>query len=104
MGRGTRKILVTVLSAVALSVAGIGVAFAASGGGYTPQNQNCPVGASDFSTPDGQTSPGCHAVHIALESGQMNNGDPSGGNTHYADFSVNQEPNASNRKGNTIGV
>jgi hypothetical protein len=104
MARGTRNLLVAVLGAVALTVMGVGVAFAASGGGYSPAGQNCPAGASDFATTTGQTYPGCHDVHIAVESGQMQNGDPAGGNTHYVDVGINQEPDDPGSKGHTIPI
>jgi hypothetical protein len=92
VGRRTSTIVLVALAAVSLTVFGVGAAFAASGGGYTPGNQNCQPGDSDYATPAGQTYPGCHDVQTSIESGQTNQGDVAGGNTHYADLGLDQEP------------
>jgi hypothetical protein len=84
--------VITALAAVTLSVFAVGAAFAASGGGYTPPNQNCQPTDSDYATPKGQTYAGCHDQQISVESGQTKNGDVAGGNTHYVDEGINQEP------------
>jgi hypothetical protein len=102
MTRGTSRVMVTALAGVALSVLLIGTAFAASGGGYSPPNQNCQYGASDYATPQGQTSAGCHEAQLSVESGQTKQGDVAGGNTHYVDGGLNQLPLDPNTK--TVGV
>ncbi|HET6874752.1 MAG TPA: hypothetical protein VFH70_08245, partial [Acidimicrobiales bacterium] len=69
-----------------------GSAFAVSGGGYSPYQQGCQPGDSDFATPNGAVYPGCHNTALNVESGGTTNGAPSNSNTKYAQVGVNQEP------------
>lgn len=91
--RNHRRVVVLLLASVGLLVAGAGgAAFAVSGGGYSPYQQGCQPGDSDYATPDGQTYAGCHTAALNVESGGTTNGDANDGNTKYAQFGMDQEP------------
>ncbi|HUC38386.1 MAG TPA: hypothetical protein VMR97_14840 [Acidimicrobiales bacterium] len=78
------------------SAAWAGVALAASGGGFNPDQQDCPWNADAWNSPNGYVPPGCHDFAANVESGGTTNGDTNSNNTRYAEFGVDQSPNESN--------
>lgn len=97
-GRG--RVLVLAAATASLLLAGFtGTAMAVSGGGYSPYQQGCQPGDSDFATPTGDTYPGCHNTALNVESGGTTNGDPNSNNTKYAQVGVDQSPNDPNSQG-----
>ncbi|HUY64571.1 MAG TPA: hypothetical protein VMV14_08665 [Acidimicrobiales bacterium] len=87
---------------VAVAIAAwAGVSAAVSGGGYNPNQQDCPWTDSAWNTPSNpaDTYPGCHNVAVNVESGGTTNGDPNSTNTRYAEFGNNQSPNISGNPG-----
>ena len=85
-----RRAVVLLGASAGLLLAGAGTAaFAVSGGGYSPYQQGCQPGDSDYATPNGQTYPGCHNTALNVESGGTTNGDPNNNNTKYAQFGLN---------------
>lgn len=99
--RRTRAGAIALVAAVAgLLIAGAGsAAFAVSGGGYSPYQQGCQPGDSDYATPANQTYPGCHNTALNVESGGTTQGDPNNGNTKYAQVGLDQSPNDPNSQG-----
>lgn len=98
--RTDRRLLAVLAATAGLLVAGAGsAAFAVSGGGYSPYQQGCQPGDSDYATPNGQVYPGCHNLALNVESGGTTQGDPSNTNTKYAQFGVDQSPNDPNSTG-----
>lgn len=73
------------LGLIALS-AGVtaGAAWAVSGGGYNPAQQDCPANAARNNAPKGQTVAGCHNVALNVESAR---------GTRYAEVGLDQLPN-----------
>ena len=97
---GRRKALALVLATFGLALAGAGgAAFAVSGGGYSPYQQGCQPGDSDYATPANVTYPGCHNTALNVESGGTTQGDANDGNAKYAQVSVDQSPNDPNSTG-----
>lgn len=89
----SRRLLVVAATAGLILAGSATAAFAVSGGGYTPYQQGCQPGDSDYATPTGQTYPGCHNLAVNVESGGTSQGDPSSTNTKYAQFGADQSPN-----------
>jgi hypothetical protein len=87
---------VVVLGGLAL---GAGVAMAASGGGYEPNQQDCQPFADDWATPQHEEYPGCHNLALNVESGGTTNGDADTTNTRYVEFGMDQMANDDNSKG-----
>lgn len=82
------------IAVVGLSLAAwTGVAAAASGGGFTPDQNDCPWNADAWSTPPNTVPPGCHDFAANVESGGQTNGDPNSTNTRFAEFGIDQSPN-----------
>jgi len=85
--------------ASAIAVAGLslaawaGVAAAASGGGFNPDQQDCPWNADAWNTPPNSVPAGCHNFAANVESGGQTNGNPNSNNTRFADFGIDQLPN-----------
>lgn len=99
-GRNKRKVVGLLVATAALLLAGAGsAAYAVSGGGYSPYQQGCQPGDSDYATPANQTYPGCHNTALNVESGGTTQGDPSNANTKYAQVGVDQSPNDPNSTG-----
>jgi hypothetical protein len=98
--RGGRRALVLLVASAGLLLAGAGgAAFAVSGGGYSPYQQGCQPGDSDYATPSNQTYAGCHNTALNVESGGTTQGDPNSSNTKYAQLGVDQSPNDPNSTG-----
>ena len=76
-----------------------GVANAASGGGYSPSQQDCQPFDSDWATPQNLVYPGCHNAALNVESGGTTQGDASSDNTRYLEFGVDQMANDDHSKG-----
>lgn len=99
-GRRSRLTYFLLAGSAGLILAGFaGTAYAVSGGGYTPYQQGCRPGDSDYATPDGQTYPGCHNTAINIESGGTSRGVASDSNTKYAQVGLDQAPIDPNSKG-----
>lgn len=85
---------VTAIGVVGLSLAAwAGVAAAASGGGFNPDQQDCPWNADAWNTPPNSVPPGCHQFAANVETGGQSNGDPNSNNTRFAEFGIDQSPN-----------
>jgi hypothetical protein len=101
--RGRTRAVIAISSIGILAVAAVGalsgIAAAVSGGGYNPNQQDCPWNASAWSTPNGYTYPGCHNVAVNVESGGTTNGDANANNTRYVEFGNDQAPNDPNSQG-----
>lgn len=98
--RKSRRLALVLAAAAGLLLAGSATAaYAVSAGGYSPYQQGCQPGDSDYATPTGQTYPGCHNLAVNVESGGTSQGDPSSTNTKYAQFGVAQSPNDPNSQG-----
>ena len=109
--RGSRKATVYGLAGLfgvgALLSAWAGIAAAASGGGYNPDQQDCPwnADAQDAGTYPNNPSAGpasdrgCHNVAVNVESGRTTNGDPNSKNTRYVEYGSDQSPNNSPGQG-----
>lgn len=99
--RSHRRRVLLLLGASCLFVfaGGASTAFAVSGGGYSPYQQGCQPGDSDYATPNGQTYPGCHNTALNIESGGTTQGDANDGNTKYAQVGLDQSPNDPNSQG-----
>jgi hypothetical protein len=91
--RGRRAAVVLTAGAAVLLVGGGSVAFAVSGGGYSPHQQGCQPGDSDYATPAAVNHAGCHNTALNIESGGTTQGTPNDNNTTYAQLGVNQSPN-----------
>ncbi len=85
--------LAGVLTTGLLLMASGGVASAVSGGGYNPNQNDCPWSADAWNTPANSVPPGCHNFAVNVESGGTTNGDPNSNNTRYAELGINQLPN-----------
>lgn len=97
VSRTKRRVAVLLMASTGLLLAGAGsAAFAVSGGGYSPNQQGCNPGDSDYATPVGQTYSGCHTAQLNVESGQTNGGAPTPDNTRYLSVGVDQSPNDPN--------
>lgn len=72
-----------------------GAAFAVSGGGYNPSQQDCPANAdrTDAAASPSATPPGCHNFAVNVESGGTTKGDANSDNTRYAELGNDQSPN-----------
>jgi len=72
-----------------------GAAFAVSGGGYSPSQQDCPPNADSTGAPasPSATPPGCHNLAVNVESGGTTKGDANSNNTRYSEFGNDQSPN-----------
>lgn len=88
--------LVGVFTTGLLLMASAGVASAVSGGGYNPDQNDCPWNADAWNTPANSVPAGCHTFAVNVESGGTTNGDPNSDNTRFAEFGVNQLPNNPN--------
>lgn len=88
-----RRIALVGAAAIGLTLAGGGLAAAVSGGGYSPQEQGCTVGAD--SNANAGTEPGCHNMQILVQDGN--------GNT-YAEAGINQEAQNDNPHGATFAI
>jgi hypothetical protein len=85
------------LGAAALALtAWAGVAGAASGGGFNPDQQDCPWNADAWNTSSSAEPSGCHNFTVNVESGGTTDGDPSRRNTRFAEFGIDSLPNSSN--------
>jgi hypothetical protein len=84
--------VLTVLAAACILIVSAGVAWAVSGGGYSPDQQNCPGNADSSGATAGTTSPGCHNFAVNVESGGTTNGDANSGNTRYVEWGNDQSP------------
>ena len=100
-GRTRAAFFVSCAGIVATLVIGAlaGIAAAVSGGGYNPDQQDCPWNADAWSTPAGTSYTGCHNTALNVESGGTTNGDPNSTNTRYVEFGSNQLPNDPNSQG-----
>jgi hypothetical protein len=97
VSRTKSKVAVLLLASTGLLLAGAGsAAFAVSGGGYSPNQQGCNPGDSDYATPTGQTYAGCHTGQLNVESGQNNGGAPTPDNARYVSAGIDQSPNDPN--------
>ena len=76
-----------------------GIAAAVSGGGYNPDQQDCPWNADSWATPASTNYTGCHNAALNVESGGTTNGDPNSTNTRYVEFGSDQLPNDPNSQG-----
>jgi hypothetical protein len=95
-----RRTLALAGATTGLLLAGFaGTAFAVSGGGYSPYQQGCQPGDSDYATPTGKVYPGCHNTALNVESGGTTQGDANDNNTKYAQVGVDQEPIDPNAQG-----
>jgi hypothetical protein len=72
------------LGVASASIGVAGAAWAVSGGGYDPGQQDCPANADRNNAPTGQTSPGCHNAALNVEG---SNG------KRYAEVGLDQLPN-----------
>jgi len=101
MNRKWRKAVLAAGAAAILSMAGTGVARAVSGGGYSPDQQDCPWNSSANNAPSdpAATPAGCHNVAINVESGGTTDGNPNSDNTRYVEFGNNQGPNMAGNPG-----
>ncbi|MBV8560024.1 MAG: hypothetical protein JO050_04585, partial [Acidimicrobiia bacterium] len=73
-----------------------GAAAAVSGGGYNPNQMNCPNNGSAWNTPPDTVPKGCHDLQATLETGGTHNGDANSNNTRFAEFGIDQSPNDPN--------
>jgi hypothetical protein len=94
MRSGASKIVFVVVAVTAGLVFAAGAAIAVSGGGYNPDQQNCPANADNSGAPSdpSATSPGCHNFAVNVESGGTTNGDANSNNTRYAEWGNHQSP------------
>ncbi|MHB8439898.1 MAG: hypothetical protein ACYDD4_12165 [Acidimicrobiales bacterium] len=95
-----RKHAVWLLSGAAVAALGLlatsGIALAASGGGYNPNQNDCPWEWSWNTPPDQVTSNNsqvCHSFEANVESGGTTNGDANTNNVRYAEVGLNGQPN-----------
>jgi hypothetical protein len=116
MRRYVSTISLTGVTAVLLSMAATGVAFAVSGGTYSPSQQDCNPTDSSWGTPQYMEYPGCHSAQLTLQSGGITEGNPNNGynnstrpgphgtpNTDWLQFGINESPIDPNSKGtNTL--
>jgi len=90
---------------VGASVAGVlvvfvsGLAGAVSGGGYSPDQQDCHYDSSAWNTPPDTTEPGCHNLAVNVESGGTTDGNADSGNTRYVELGADQLPNDDHNPG-----
>jgi hypothetical protein len=101
-GMARRWIGIAVLSGVLAAggvALGAGVAMAASGGGYSPSQQDCQPFADDWATPQNMVYPGCHNLAFNLESGGTTQGDANATNTRYLEIGMDQMGNDDHSKG-----
>jgi hypothetical protein len=92
--------VVVVAGAVAVSLgAWAGAAIAASGGGFSPYQQGCQPGDSDWATPNGETYANCHNIALNVESGGTTQGNANNNNTRYVSYGDNQTPVDPNSQG-----
>ena len=108
-----RMVRVGLVAAAGLVTAGwlvfgtAGFASAVSGGGYEPDQQDCPWNSSTQSAGTGANNPGappaadqgCHNIGFNLESGGATNGDPNSTNIRYLEWGIDQAPNNSPGQG-----
>ncbi|HAM00713.1 MAG TPA: hypothetical protein DCQ30_00565 [Acidimicrobiaceae bacterium] len=103
MMRGRTRAIIAISSIGILAVTAVGalsgIAAAVSGGGYSPDQQDCPWNASAWSAAPGYAYPGCHNVAVNVESGGTTNGDANSNNTRYVEFGNDQVPNDPNSQG-----
>lgn len=92
------RIVAAGAAAAAGFVFAAGAAFAVSGGGYGPSQQDCPPNADSTGAPasPSATPPGCHNLAVNVESGGTTNGDANSNNTRYVEFGNDQSPNMDN--------
>ena len=100
-GRTRAAFVVSSAGILAIVVVGAigGIAAAVSGGGYSPDQQDCPWNADAYSTPATTNYQGCHNAALNVESGGTTDGDPNASNTRYVEFGSNQVPNDPNSQG-----
>lgn len=105
MKRGRTRAVIALSSIGILAVAVVGalsgIAAAVSGGGYNPNQQDCPWNADSSGAPSTPTAtdPGCHNLAVNVESGGTTNGDPNSTNTRYAEFGNDQSPQMNGNPG-----
>ena len=78
-----RSAVIGTAVACGLTLAGGGAALAVSGGGYSPQNQDCSPNADAITPPQG-AQPGCHNFKVNVTDGNGN---------RYAEVGLDQLPN-----------
>ena len=99
-GRKRTAAAVSGIGVVVLAVAAwAGVSAAVSGGGYNPDQQDCPWNADSWGAPTGTTPAGCHNVAVNVESGGTTNGNASPTNTRYVEWGNDQFPIDPNSQG-----
>jgi hypothetical protein len=76
--------VLSVLALLAGTMGLAGAAWAVSGGGYNPGQQDCPANASRNNAPKGYVSPGCHNFAVNFEGSK---------GTRYAEVGLDQLPN-----------
>lgn len=82
------------LAVAALALMGwAGVAAAVSGGGFSPDQQDCPWNSDAWSEPANTVPPGCHNAAVNVESGGTTDGNASSGNTRFAEVGTDALPN-----------
>ena len=88
-------------AAAAMTLAGTGVARAVSGGGYSPDQQDCQWNADSSAAPSQPTAtdPGCHNAALNVESGGTTDGNANSNNTRYAEVGNDQSPNVKGNPG-----
>jgi hypothetical protein len=86
-------------AASTLAVAGLalaawaGVAAAVSGGGFNPDQQDCPWNGDAWNAAPNDVPPGCHSATVNVETGNTTNGDPNSDNTRFAEAGLDALPN-----------
>jgi hypothetical protein len=101
--RGRTRAVIAISSIGILAMAAVGalsgIAAAVSGGGYSPDQQDCPWNSDAWNTPPGAAYPGCHSIAINVESGGQTNGQADQNNTRYVEWGDNQNPVDPNSQG-----
>jgi hypothetical protein len=93
-GRSHLTRFAVAIGAIALTFGlGAAAAFAVSGGGNQPSQQDCQSGDNDYATPSGVVYPGCHNFALNVESGGNSQGVANSNNTRYVEYGDNQVPN-----------
>jgi hypothetical protein len=92
MKRPVPKAVLAAILGAALAIGLVGTAFAVSGGGYSPDQQDCTPNSSAWNTTPGYTEPGCHNTAVNVESGGTTDGRANSDNTRYAEVGTNQQP------------
>jgi hypothetical protein len=94
MGKNRATWAASAVGLAALTLAAwAGVAAAVSGGGFNPDQQDCPWNADAWNTPANSVPAGCHNFAVNVETGGTTNGDPNSDNTRFAELGLDQLPN-----------